>query len=511
MQVNVEMMWACIFGFVFGACGVCVWLMRRQLELGLRCESQAKRLEDLASEREALVKDLQGKIAQEAASEVKLSRLVETQEALNQAHTHEKDEREKRAEVENALARVSMELDKERQAHQEKLVLVTEAQEELANAFKALSSEALRSNNQAFLELAKSTLETTQAQAKGDLAVRHKAIEKMVEPLKDSLMKVDTTILQMEKLRSTAYGSLSHQLESLKGSQEALQKETHTLAQALKSSSVRGRWGEFQLRRVVEMAGMVAHCDFLEQVSTGGQDGTKKPDMVVVLPGSKQLVIDAKAPLSAYLEAIEAPDEASCQRKLKEHAQQFRRHVTALAAKSYWEQFTSSPEFVVMFVPSDSIYGAAVQNDPELPDYAVNKKILLATPMTLIALLKGVAYSWQNEQLAQNAQLVRELGKELYLRLQKFSSHFVTMKKGLDAAIKSYNGALGSFEGRVLVSARRFQELGAGTADTLEVKGPIEAVARSVESVTMTEDVEPAKTRDRNDPDGASVIRALPG
>lgn len=357
----------------------------------------------------------------------------------------------------------------------EKQELLEEARRKLSDAFQALSSEALKSNNQAFLQLARETLEKHQVQAKGELEGRQKAIEQMVRPLAASLGNVDLQIQEMERIRAGAYAGLSEQVRAMTETQTKLQAETSHLVTALRAPQVRGRWGEVQLQRVVELAGMVERCDFDQQRSVKTEDGRLRPDLIVHLPLGKSVVVDAKVPLKAYLEAVEAPDDAMRALKLKEHARQLRAHMNCLAGKSYWEQFQPAPEFAVMFLPGESILSAALQQDPELLENGSQQGVILATPTTLIALLKAVACGWRQEAIAENAQQIADLGKKLYKNLCNLHSHFADLQNSLKRAVTSFDSALGSYETRVMATASKFPCLAGGLPPEIEV---LEGVGR---------------------------------
>lgn len=355
---------------------------------------------------------------------------------------------------------------KDKEHWQEKLDFLEKARESLGHSFSSLSAQALERNNRSFLDLATTQLDKFQHMAKEDLQRREQSIEHLVKPLKESLSGVDQKLSELEKERLSAYQVLRNQVSDLLLSQKELRLETGNLVKALRAPHIRGRWGEMQLRRVVEMSGMSAHCDFLEQVTVENDDKKLRPDMIVRLPGQKQIIIDAKAPLSAYLESLEAQDETSRVGFLKDHARQIRNHILALSRRDYWDHVTDSdiPEFVVLFLPGETFFGAALEQDPSLIELGVENKVILATPSTLIALLHAIAYGWRQERLSQNAQEISELGKELYKRLSDMGKHLGRLGVDLNAAVSSYNKTVGTIERRVLPCARRFKMLDASSS-----------------------------------------------
>jgi DNA recombination protein RmuC len=435
---------------------------------------------------EAKDAELRTAVERRAYLETVGERIPELQRDLESKDRRIREQSDQLAEVKSAKESVVAQLAAERRQTEEKLKLVYEAQQALKDAFAALSTEALKANNQMFLDLAKKSLEQYQEGAKGDLATRQQAIDELVRPVREGLEKFDRKIQEIEKARVGAYEGLTQQVRSLLDAQTQLRGETANLVQALRSPVVRGRWGEIQLRRVVEMAGMLNHCDFFEQQSVESETGKLRPDLVVRLPGGKTIVVDSKAPIASYLDAMNAQTDPARRELLENFARLIRAHVSSLGRKAYWDQFDPSPELVVMFLPGEHLYGAALEHDPSLIEFGVEQKVVIATPTSLITLLRAVAYGWRQEAIARNAQEISALGAELYKRLSDMGGHWIEMGRNLARSVDSYNKAVGSLETRVLVTARRFRELGAAP-DAAELD-EIERIDSSPRALRSLED-----------------------
>ena len=396
------------------------------------------------------------------------------------------------SELERELERAHAELGHERELAAQRLAAVTDAQERLSATFKALSAEALQASMSQLAELARSQLQTAQAEARGDLEKRRQAVEQLVVPLREQLGRVDGQLTRLDQERRESRGRLEAQLRTLTETGERLRSETGALVTALRKPNARGQWGQMQLRNVVEMAGMIRHCDFVEQSSMAGEERTLRPDLIVNLPGGKHVVIDAKAPLQGVLDAYEARDEAERERHLADHARLLRRHVKALADKAYWASLDSAPDMVVMFLPGEHLYSAALEADPGLIEDAMARRVLIATPTTLLALLHSVAYGWQQERVAESAQAISEIGRELHARLVKLSTLLGTLGGRLNSAVRAYNEAVGSYESRVLPGARRFAEHGAvAEGRELPELEPVTIAAREVHAAELQLQLEP--------------------
>jgi len=397
--------------------------------------------------------------------------------------------------IQNELSRLKSdhavlkkEIEKERESAKEQRKFIEDAKKLLEDTFKALSSDALKSNNEQFLKLARANLEKYQSEAKGDLTERQKAIETLVHPLKENLDKYQALMANMGKERSGQYTSLADQLKALITSEKLLRDETGKLVNALSAPKVRGNWGELTLRRVVELAGMVERCDFVEQESVKTEKGLLRPDMIINMPDNRRIVVDAKAPLKAYVEAVEAANEEDRKAKLRLFATHVKARVQELSKKEYWDQFPEAPEYVVLFLPGEQFLGAALQEEPELLEIAFKQKVIPATPTTLISLMKAVAYGWRQEALTVNAKQISELGSQLYERIATLTGHFQDLGRNIDKSVESYNRAIGSLERRVIVSARKLKELGATAADDIESLEPVDQQTRH--AISLGHDIE---------------------
>jgi DNA recombination protein RmuC len=394
-------------------------------------------------------------------------------------------------ELERELVKARSDLEHERERAAERLATVSDAQERLSASFKALSAEALQSSMTQLTEMAQAQLRTVQTEAKGDLDKRQQAVEQLVAPLKEQLGRVDGQLLRLDQERRESRGRLESQLRTLTETGDRLRTETGALVTALRKPNARGQWGQMQLRNVVEAAGMLKHCDFTEQHSYAGDESTLRPDMVVTLPGGKCVVVDAKSPLQGVLDAYEARDDVERERHLRDHARLLRKHVKALADKAYWSRLDTTPDMVVMFLPGESLLGPALEVDPGLLQDAMAQRVLIATPTTLLALLHSVAYGWQQERVAESAQAISDLGRELHGRLVKLSTLLGTLGTRLNGAVRAYNETVGSYEARVLPGARRFADHGAvAEGRELPELEPVTVSARAVHTAELQLDLD---------------------
>ncbi|HSH28840.1 MAG TPA: DNA recombination protein RmuC [Thiohalobacter sp.] len=387
--------------------------------------------------------------------------------------------------------RLASELAAERRAAQERANAHEKAREQLGQAFSALAGEALKHNSSEFLKLAQENLQRYQSQAQQDLAQREKAVENLVKPIREALTRTEAEVRRMENERKEAFGALNHHIQTIAESHRLLQTETRNLVQALRRPEVRGQWGELTLKRLAELAGMVEHCDFVEQVHSEGESGRLRPDMVVRMPDSREIIVDAKTPLDAYLSAVEATDDAVRERHLDSHARNVRQRVRELSAKAYWQQFSKSPDFVVLFIPGDQFLSAALDRDHALLEDALANKVVLATPTSLVALLRAVGYGWRQAVLAENAEQIRQVGEEVYSRLGTFAEHLGRLGKSLDSSVNAYNKAVGSFDSRVLPGLRKFTEMGISAKKEAGPLDQIERAPRQVEGRDEAADTPP--------------------
>jgi DNA recombination protein RmuC len=455
-----------------------------------RLERQKKVTEEVIREKirltalgEELTADLRKETAARAAAESTSSRIEDLNEVIRQREDSIAILRELVSTHEQEKATLETTVEKERQAAAEKLVMLEKAHDKLSETFKSLSSEALKSNNEQFLEIATTTFEKLHGDSKSELEAREKAVAEIVAPVQETLAKVDTKIQNIEDARVSAYGTLTEQIKSLGSTQDNLRNETSKLANALRTPVTRGSWGEVQLRRVVEIAGMQDHCDFFEQGSVDAGDDSQRADMIIRLPGGRSVVVDAKTPLGAYMDAIESDDDEQTRAKLAEHARLVREKITELTKDAYLSQFHPEPEFVVLFLPGEMFFSAALQEDASLIEHGASQRVILAAPTTLIALLKAVAYGWREEHLAENARAISDLGRQLYGRISTLAGHWGRVGHNLGAAVDAYNKALTALESRVLVSARRFKDLDAAPgADDIATFDLLENTPRNLQA-----------------------------
>lgn len=438
-------------------------------------------LERVQTESTALRHELRSESSARATAEEKNSRIPAIEAELASRENQITALQAGNARLQAQVAGLEATLHEEREAAVEKLALLEDAKEVLSTKFEALSARALRNNNQSFLELAREQLGQFQQGAQSDLESRQRAIDELVKPLKVSLEKVDDRVQEIEHARTSAYTLLTEQVRSLLETQSLLRLETTNLVKAFRTPHVAGMWGQLQLKRVVEIAGMVEYCDFEQQTTLHTDDGLRRPDMIVRLPNNRIIVVDSKAPTQAYIDAIQAEDETTRLAKLKDHARLVKDHIVQLSNRSYWQHLTPTPEFVVLFLPAESLFRAALEQAPELIQTGANEQVMLASPTTLIALLKAVHYGWKQEQLAKNAQEVSKLGQELYDRIKKFAQHFNDIGKNLEKAIDAYNAGVGSLISRVLVTAKRFKELEASNDEEIDEPQMIDKIARSMQ------------------------------
>ncbi|WP_417551271.1 DNA recombination protein RmuC [Methylophaga sp.] len=389
--------------------------------------------------------------------------------------------------LEKNIAELDLTLQLEQKNKRQMDEILSQTREQLANTFNQLSNEALTRNNTSFLRLAEENLKRFQSEAKADLGTKEKAIEQMLKPINEALQQTSKQIQEIEKDRKEAYGSLTSTIAQMNLSQQQLQQETQNLVQALRRPEVRGQWGEMTLRRLAELSGMVAHCDFYEQTHTATETGSIRPDMIVRLPEKREIIVDAKTPLDAYLSAIQAKDDLTRKLELKRHAQIIRGRIKELSRKNYWAEYSQSPEFVVLFIPGEQFLSAALEVDPALLEDSMSQNIILATPTNFIALLRAVSYGWKQQALAENAEVIRELGETLYKRLSTFGNHLSSLGKSLGISVNHFNSAVGSLERQVLPGARKFTEMGISSKNEITELPPIEQMPRPVQNLSDEE------------------------
>jgi len=387
------------------------------------------------------------------------------------------DLREKNTELKTTL-------DIERSTHDEKIAHMNQAREQLSEAFSSLAGKALSHNSSEFLKLAQENLKQFQVNAHHELEKKEKSISDLVSPIREALNKTEKQIREMENDRKQAYGSLKQHLEGMAHSQTQLQKETRNLVSALRRPEVRGQWGEMTLKRLAELAGMVEHCDFYEQENIDTDEGRLRPDMIIRMPDKREVVVDVKTPLDAYLNAVEANDDKEREEYLKHHTRKVRERIRELASKAYWNQFERAPDFVVLFIPGDQFLSAALERDPAILEDAMSQQIILATPSSLVALLRAIAFGWRQEALAENADKIRNLGEALYERLAGFSTHLSKLGNSLGSSVENFNKVVGSFDSRILPSARRFKEMGINDKKVIKETQQIDKITRQTSEPT---------------------------
>lgn len=450
-----------------------------------------------------------GRVEEQLKAEARRSTELETRLMQTTALA---EENERNADtLRNHATELKTRLEQELRSAAERQQLLENAETRLSNTFKALSADALKSTSEQFFQMAKQSLQAQQADAKGDLEKRQTAIEQLIKPVGETLGKFEGKIGEIEKAREGAYAELKSQVKAMAEAQSGLQRETSQLVKALRQPTGRGQWGEIQLRRVVEMAGMQEHCDFQTQTTTTDDEGKRlRPDLIVKLPGGKTIVVDSKTPMDAYLDAVEAENDDARAVSLNRHARQVRTHIGQLASKKYSAQFDHAPEFTVLFLPSEAFFSAALQTDPGLIESGVDQGVILATPTTLIALLRAVAYGWRQESLAENAREISALGKTLHERLGVLAGHFAKLGRSLDSAVGHFNAAIGSYETRILTTARKFEELKAAPeSESLPVTETIERTARIPLTSTLPEPADQDESRQKANSAASDLRSAL--
>lgn len=455
-----ELAWIAIVIVAALAAGGLAWSsgVRRRTEVQVRLQERDR---ELANERTT---------AQQAAAN--------HSQQLGAQRTELDSLRDRLATAEGDRERLTATLDSERRRATERIAELDQADLKLREVFASLSAQALQANNQAFLDLAKASMGEFQQAARSDLDGRQLAIDQLVKPMHEGLLRVDEKLHAFDKERASSAAVLQEHLRTMAEAQQQLTAETQLLVRALRAPQVRGQWGELQLRRVVELAGMLEHCDFDEQETVHGDDGRLRPDLIVHLPGGKLIVVDSKAPLSAYLDAMEATDDEQRGVFLDQHAKQVRSHISALASKDYANHFPTAPDFVVMFLPGETFFSAACQRDPNMIEFALEHGVIPASPTTLVTVLKSVSYGWGQELVTRKTEQIRDAAIDLYARMRIVGEHLLKLKKGLEGAVNAYNAAVGSLETRVLPVARRFRVLGVGPGDEIEVLESIDALPR---------------------------------